>query len=232
LATIAAFLTAFYMFRLYYMTFTGKLRAENHHTRDHVHESPPVMTVPLMILASLAAVGGFLGLPAFVGSHVMADFLAPVFSAPVVPAAGHAAAEGGHHPDVLMELALMAVSVGVALLGIFTARYFYHVRPEAAAEWAKKEGAIHTVYVTLQNKYYIDEIYDTLITLPAVAVSKTALYGFFDVRVVDGLANGLASAAMGLGGIIRTTQTGRLRDYATVMASGCLILVWLWLRYL
>jgi len=126
----------------------------------------------------------------------------------------------------------MAVSVGVALAGIFAARHFYLVRPEAAEEWAKKEGLVHTAYVTIQNKYYMDEIYDFLITNPIVAVSRSVLHRFFDVKVVDGLVNGAASFTLGAGGVAREGQTGRLRDYATVMAASALALVWVWIMYL
>ncbi|MDH4182943.1 MAG: NADH-quinone oxidoreductase subunit L [Nitrospinota bacterium] len=228
LATIAAFVTAFYMFRLYYMTFSGQLRAQDHHVRDHVHESPFVMTVPLMILAFLATVGGFLGLPSALAPHVLADFLAPVLNP--AAAGGHGAAAEGHHLSWQMEAGFMAFSVAVAALGIFTARYFYEVRPEAAEDLAKKEGPIHTVYVTIQNKYYVDEIYDFIFTNPIVAFSRRALWKFFDVKIVDGTVNGVADFIMDLGGLIRGTQTGLVRNYATVMALGCLILVWAWIK--
>ena len=231
LATVAAFVTAFYMFRLYYMTFTGELRAVDHHVRDHVHESPFVMTIPLMILAFLATVGGFLGLPSALAPHVLADFLAPALN-PAAGGHGGADMEGGHHLSWQMEAGFMTFSVAVAALGIFTARYFYKVRPEAAAELAKKEGFIHTVYVTVRNKYYVDEIYDYIFTSPIVAFSRKALWKFFDVKIVDGAVNGTANWAMGLGGMFRRTQTGLVRNYATVMAAGCLVLVWAWIMFL
>jgi len=233
LATIAAFVTAFYMFRLYYMTFTGELRAEDHHVRDHVHESPFVMTIPLMILAFLATVGGFLGLPTALVHlpHVLSDFLAPVLN-PVAAGAHGEVAEGGHHVSWQMELGFMAFSVAVATLGIFTARYFYKVKPEAAEELARKEGLVHTIYVTVQNKYYVDEIYDYLFTNPIVVFSRKALWKFFDVKIVDGTVNGVANWTMGISGVFRQTETGRVRNYATVMAAGCLVLIWAWIMYL
>ncbi|MDH5638406.1 MAG: NADH-quinone oxidoreductase subunit L [Nitrospinota bacterium] len=233
LATIAAFVTAFYMFRLYYMTFSGELRAEDHHVRDHVHESPFVMTIPLMILAFLATVGGFLGLPTALVHlpHLLSDFLSPVLN-PAAAGAHGEAAESGHHVSWQMEFGFMAFSVAVATLGIFTARYFYKVKPEAAAELAQKEGFIHTIYVTVQNKYYVDEIYDYIFTNPIVVFSRKALWKFFDVKIVDGTVNGVANWTMGLGGLIRRTQTGLVRNYATVMAAGCLVLIWTWIIFL
>lgn len=222
LATIAAAVTAFYMFRLYYMTFTGQLRVEDHHVRDHVHESPNVMTTPLVILAGLAAVGGFLGLPMIEGGHALKNFLDPVFAQP-----GHGG--GGHDVSVSMELSLMGVSVGMGVLGILTARYFYHVKPEAAVELLKKGGPLKAVYTLMQNKYYVDEIYDALFVRPIISVSEKGLWRFFDVKVVDGLVNFAATFFMGLGAMFRTAHTGLARNYAYAMVFGGVFLAGFWL---
>ncbi len=220
LATIAAAVTAFYMFRLYYMTFTGDLRSQDHHVREHVHESPPVMTVPLIILAGLATVGGFLGLPAFIGPHALNEFLHPVF-------ATHGANE---HPHISLglELGLMAFSVAVAVAGIYTARLFYHVRPEAAEELAKREGFIKTVYTTIQNKYYVDEIYDYLVVKPIIKISDSFLWKFFDVRIIDGSVNGIAAFFGEMSSFLRRTQTGMVRNYALIMVIGCVFIAGFW----
>jgi NADH-quinone oxidoreductase subunit L len=221
MATVAAGLTAFYMFRLYYMTFTGQLRAQDHHVRDHVHESPQVMTTPLAILAFLAAIGGFFGLPMIEGGHALKNFLEPVFSAP-----GHSG--GGHDVSVEMELILMGVSVGMGVIGILTARYFYNVKPEAA-DGLLKIGPLKSLYTILQNKYYVDEIYDALIVRPIIAVSDKGLWRFFDAKVIDGLVNFAATFFMGLGAMFRTAQTGLTRSYAYAMVFGGVFLAGFWL---
>ena len=132
MATAAAFITAFYMFRLYHLTFSRELRAEDQHVRDHVHESPGVMTWPLIILAALATVGGFLGIPeVFIKhGHTLSNFLAPVFHT-------HGAPE---HPHVsaTLEIILMAFSVAVAVAGILMARHFYLNNPEAGGRVGQK----------------------------------------------------------------------------------------------
>ncbi|MBI5815833.1 MAG: NADH-quinone oxidoreductase subunit L [Nitrospinae bacterium] len=221
LATIAAGVTAFYMFRLYFMTFTGELRAHDHHVRDHVHESPSVMTMPLMILAGLAAVGGFVGLPIIEGGHALREFLAPVFHVHGAPEHPHA--------DLGMELGLMGVSVAMAVIGIFTARYFYFTNPAAAKELAEKEGVTKTIYTLMQNKYYVDEIYDALFVKPIVAFSDKALWKIFDVKIVDGFVNAMADLFMGLGAAFRTMHTGLTRNYALAMVFGGVFLVGFWL---
>jgi NADH-quinone oxidoreductase subunit L len=221
MATIAAGLTAFYMFRLYYMTFTGQLRAQDHHVRDHVHESPQVMTTPLAILAFLAAIGGFLGLPMIEGGHALKNFLEPVFAAP-----GHSG--GGHDVSVEMELMLMGVSVGMGVMGILIARYFYNVKPEAATELLKI-GPLKSLYTLMQDKYYVDEIYDALIVRPIIAVSDKGLWRFFDAKVIDGLVNFAATFFMGLGAMFRTAQTGLTRSYAYAMVFGGVFLAGFWL---
>lgn len=221
MATVAAGLTAFYMFRLYYMTFTGQLRAQDHHVRDHVHESPEVMTTPLAILAFLAAIGGFLGLPMIEGGHALKNFLEPVFAAP-----GHSG--GGHDVSVGLELVLMGVSVSMGVIGILTARYFYSVKPEAAGALLKI-GPLKSLYTLMQNKYYVDEIYDAMIVRPIIAVSDKGLWRFFDAKVVDGLVNFAATFFMGLGAMFRTAQTGLTRNYAYAMVFGGVFLAGFWL---
>ncbi|VAX15582.1 NADH-ubiquinone oxidoreductase chain L [hydrothermal vent metagenome] len=224
LATVAAAVTAFYMFRLYHMTFSGELRAEDKHVRDHVHESPNVMTVPLIILAFGAAFAGFLGLPIIEGGHALSNFLGPVFHTPGAPEHPHA--------SLSLELVLMGFSVAVAVLGILVARHFYYVRPEAAAEMAAKGGFIKTVYTTLQNKYYIDEIYDAIIVKPAVNFSRSFLWKIFDVKIVDGFVNAIASFVTDLSSLLRKSQTGMVRNYALAMTLGGVFFVGLWILVL
>ncbi|VAX19303.1 NADH-ubiquinone oxidoreductase chain L [hydrothermal vent metagenome] len=220
LAIMAAALTAFYMFRLYYMTFSGELRAEDKHVRDHVHESPYVMTVPLAVLAFLAVIGGFFGFPIIKGAHALNNFMAPMFN--TVGAPEHP------HPSLMVELVLMGLSVGVAVAGILTARYFYQTKPEAAEAMAKKEGLINKIYVTMKNKYYIDELYDALFVNPAVRISRNFLWKIFDVKIIDGFVNALACMVKEIGSTARLTQTGLIRNYALAMVAGCVFLVGFW----
>ncbi|MBI4666807.1 MAG: NADH-quinone oxidoreductase subunit L [Nitrospinae bacterium] len=226
LATMAAGVTAFYMFRLYFITFTGDLRAEDHHVRDHVHESPKSMTSPLVILAFLAFTGGFLGLPIIEGGHTLKNFLEPVFAQGHVPGMEHP------HAGLGLELGLMLVSVGMGVAGIFVARHFYSVKPEAAEALAKREGLTRSVYTLLQNKYYVDEIYDAAIVKPIVGFSHTALWKFFDVKIIDGLVNSTAGFFMGAGAAIRMAHTGLVRNYAFVMVAGAVFLLGFWLAAL
>lgn len=221
MATIAACLTAFYMFRLYYMTFAGELRSEDEHVRSHVHESPKIMTIPLVVLAGLAFVGGFLGFPIIEGGHALNNFLHPMFDLPNAPE--------HHHVSLGLELGLMGVSVGMALFGILLARYYYYVKPSAAKELVESEGMLKSIYTLLKNKYYIDEIYDALIVKPIIAFSDKFLWKFFDVKIIDGAVNGVAAFVGALGYVLRTTQTGYTRRYALAMATGCALLICFWL---
>lgn len=219
LATVAAGVTAFYMFRLYYMTFAGELRAEDHHVREHVHESPNSMTVPLMILAALAAVGGFLGLPMIEGGHALNNFLHPVFDVAEAPEHPHA--------SIGLELFLMALSVGVAVLGILLARHFYYTKPEAADAMLENSG-LAKIYTVIKNKYYVDEIYDAVIVRPIVRFSDAVLWKILDVRGIDGFVNAVAEFFMQFGSAFRRTQTGLVRDYALAMVLGGVFLAGFW----
>jgi NADH-quinone oxidoreductase subunit L len=220
LATTAAAVTSFYMFRLYYLTFSGVLRSTDQHVRDHVHESPPVMTAPLAILAGLAILGGLLGLPIIKDAHILKSFLAPVFST--------RGAIEQPHPPMQIEFLLMAVSVGVAVIGIMAARYFYYTNPESAKKLAKKEGWIKIVYRTIQNKYYVDEIYDAIFVKPIFLASRDLLWRIFDMKVIDGLVNGIANFFYKLSQTIRKTQTGFVRNYAMIMVLGVVAVISVW----
>ncbi len=221
LATIAAALTAFYMFRLYFMTFTGDLRAKDKHVRDHVHESPNVMTTPLMILAFLAAVGGFLGFPIIKGAHALNNYLHPVF-------ATHGVAEHPH-PSITLELALMVFSVSVAGLGILVAWYYYYKNPAKAKALSEQKGFIGLAYKVMQNKYYIDEIYDALIVRPSVWISDKFLWKIFDIKAIDGTVNGVGAFFKSFSSSVRLISTGMVRSYALAIVAGCVFLAGYWI---
>jgi NADH-quinone oxidoreductase subunit L len=223
IATIAAGVTAFYMFRAVFLTFHGKSRVD-HEVEHHLHESPYLMTLPLIILAFLATIGGFLGIPLIEGANVLHNFLNPVFTQFAPHAAEHA--EHAEH-SMGLELSLMGLSLGVAISGIALAYYFYIRNTAAADSMQKKYEGIHTL---VYNKYYIDELYDFLFTRPIVRVSRAFLHKVFDVQVIDGFVNGVASFFMGLSGAARRLQSGMIRGYALTMVVAFVLLIgyYLW----
>ena len=174
---VTAGLTAFYMFRLVNLTFFGKSRV-SHEVEHHIHESPRSMTVPLLILAVLSVIGGWIGWPAALGgSNRFARFLEPVVAARMEEHAETAAARA-----TSMEYLLMFASVAIALAGIWLARYLYLQRAELPERLAANWPRLHRL---LYRKYYVDEIYDAMFVNRTKDLG-TAL-GLFDAKVVDGL---------------------------------------------
>jgi NADH-quinone oxidoreductase subunit L len=204
IGTVTAGLTAFYVFRAFFLTFHGEPRS---HAAEHAHESPAVMTVPLMILAGLSLVGGWIGWPrALGGANRFETFLAPVFQAGTAEAAvpAHAAADP-------TELLFSVLAVGIGLAGIGLAYLLYVRRPQLSARLAESAAALHRL---VYNKYYVDEAYNATIVRPIVAGSTELLWKAVDVGVIDGAVNGLADTAQGLGGSLRRLQSGNIRSYA------------------
>lgn len=209
----AAFCTAFYMFRLLYLTFFGKFRgskAQEH----HVHESPKLMTVPLMVLAVLSAIGGYIGMPHALGGHnYFHDWLAPLI-------AEHGEGHGSAHAGVpTAEYVLMFASVAVALIGILIARSWY-LGKSTLVESLGKSGTRTLLY----NKYWVDQIYDTIISKPLVQASEI-FAKYVDQGTVDGAVNGLGTTISGFGGIVRRVQTGIVQNYAVMMGMGTVLLL-------
>jgi NADH-quinone oxidoreductase subunit L len=229
-----AFITAFYMFRLVFMTFHGPSNVEPH---VHPHESPKVMTLPLIILAFLALTGGLLGIPLIHGWHVLHNWLEPVLAFDLETAL-HASermlAEHGHHTsfaevlhqaqhtthNIWLEITLMFFSVGVALAGIATAWFFYIKKPELPGKLAKGQWGFDLV----QNKYYVDEIIDETIVKPLVKGSDL-LWRQADARGVDGAVNGVAWTIKLFSKIASSFQSGFVRNYALIMVVGFIFLV-------
>src|SRR5439155_10104478 len=166
MAVLGAFLTSFYMFRLTYLTFYGQSRVD-HHVAEHIHESPPVMTGPLVVLAVLSVIGGFPGVPPEEGWFH--DFLRP------------AAAGAGevHSAGLGLVVALMGAATVIALMGWGLAHYLYGIRPEAAQEWV---AVAPHAYQTLLNKYYVDELYDLLVVEPTKRLGMVC--DWFDRTVI------------------------------------------------
>ena len=230
-AVLAAGMTAFYMFRALFMTFFGQSRVDEH-VAHHVHESPKIMTVPLMVLALLSIIGGYVGVPHVLGgANQIHEFLAPVLGGGAEPATTHAGisivsqawasgGEGGSHTASL-ELLMMVVSVVIALIGIGIAYLFYVKNPALPKRLAAK---LKGLYRLVLNKYYIDELYEILF-INSLKNLGTGLWKGFDDFVIDGTINGIAYLIGSLSGAMRKIQTGLVQNYAFSMIIGGIVLV-------
>ncbi len=178
---LVAGMTAFYMFRMMFLTFHGKERYDRH-SGHAPHESPRIMTVPLMVLAAGSVVAGYVGLPPWLGPNVFEHFLEPVLATAWQP-------EAGAHHSHLEEILLAAVSVAVAGCGVFLAYHFFLARPEKAGQLRER---FHGLYRVVYNKFYVDEAYDALFVNRCKGLGTWL--STFDLKVVDGLVNGSAAA--------------------------------------
>jgi len=216
LGVFGAAMTAFYMFRLVTLTFEGKRRF-NH--QIHPHEAPKTMTVPLIVLAVLSIIGGFVGIPHWSGIERWLD---PIFS-PAQYKLMYAEYSGG-----IMEYLSMTISVGIAAAGIYAARWIYLRRAEIAESLTKRYPRI---YRTLFNKYYVDEVYDAVIVEPAMKSSEEILWKVVDVALIDGVVNGSAKIVGAIAQSLRKIQTGVAQFYAVVFIGGILfVITWLLLK--
>jgi NADH-quinone oxidoreductase subunit L len=219
---ITAGMTSFYMFRLWFKTFFGEERFEEHHAEQHahdpgqahhghgVHESPLVMTLPLLILALLSIIGGWVGVPAALGGHdEIGAFLDPVFAVNNVQVT-----EVVSHGT---ELGLAAISVLVALLGFFIAYVLYYKKPGTAASYARQFPAL---YRLVENKFYVDVIYQAVLVTPLLIFTRIFLGLIVDSGVVNGSAATAGASARGLGALARRIQSGNIRSYAGWLALG------------
>ncbi len=212
-----AMLTAFYMFRVYTLVFKGKFRGTAE-AEAHLHESPSAMTIPLIVLAVLATVGGLLDIPeVFVkDSHWLERFLSPVFEG---SAAIQARLAGQSLPDAVthqhQELLLMAISVIAALAGIAYALSRYIIRPQEAEP--KGLGKFFA------NKWYVDEFYDAVIVRPLNAIGKF-FNRFIERSVIDGIVNGVGRLVQYGSRQIRLLQSGQVGGYILLMVVGILVL--------
>jgi NADH-quinone oxidoreductase subunit L len=249
-AALTAFITAVYMTRLMVMTFWGTPRFEGGHDSHSAghggghghkpHESPAVMWVPLAVLAVLSVVGGYVGVPpalsSLVGIHSenrFEHFLEPaigkatVTTAPSASVAGHesttvvnetpgseapeSAAHSGH--DVSGERLFTGISVVIALLGLGLGWVMFTRDP------------LRKMPTLLENKYYVDEVYDAAVITPIENVSRGFLWKIIDVRIIDGVVNGVASTFSELAQFLRLSQTGSTRGYAAAILVGAIALL-------
>ncbi len=240
-AAVGAFLTSFYMFRLTYVTFYGQSRVDPK-VEHHIHESPRVMTVPLMILAGLSVLGGFLGVPPEHGwFHGFLESVATPVGAVT------------HEVDMGTLIGLMAGAIGIALGGWGLAHYLYAIKPGTADAWSERFAG---AYRTLLNKYYVDELYDAVIVEPCKRLGR--LWDWIDQHVIDRFIRGIDRGAdVSAAGVTwtekhviyaglnvigyanhlaawswRKLQTGLVNHYAAVIVIGLFlithfILVWL-----
>jgi NADH-quinone oxidoreductase subunit L len=209
IGVFTAFLTAFYMFRMLFLTFFGTYRG-THHAEEKIHESPKSMTIPLIVLAILSAVGGFIGIPEVLGGHHwLSQWLSPVIM---------------HHPeagDHSTEFMLMGITiVGVLIsIGIAYARYVKQNHVPVAAE-AKRPMLASISY----HKFYIDELYDAIIRKPLDALS-TFFYKIVDTKIVDGIVNGLGLGTSEASKGLRLLQSGNVGFYIFMMVVGIISLL-------
>ena len=210
---LTAGLTAFYMFRMIYLTFHGESRVDSH-TAEHVHESPFSMTIPLMILAALAVTGGFFGVPHVF--HVIPNGMENYFQ-------GFFAEIPSGHGTVSTEWTLMAFSVAFALLAWFFASRLYHSGFDLASGLRSKWESLYQLSL---NKWYVDELYNTLIIQPGRLFSTHVLWRLFDQNVIDRAVNTTADVARMVGNSIRPLQNGLTQNYALIFTLGTFLILW------
>jgi len=204
---ITAMITAFYMTRMFILTFLGKPRWDE---GVHPHESPYTMTIPLIVLAALSVVGGLVNTPFRLG---LEHFLEPAFEA----------VELARAPEGALLWTLAAVSVLAGLVGILIAVALY-LGPEERRE--RLLGRIRRPWFAMENAYWVDQMYGKTIVLPGKKISNWAAFRF-DTGLVDGIVNGVGVLVQRLSAALRPLQTGLVRNYALVLAAGVVgLVVW------
>jgi NADH-quinone oxidoreductase subunit L len=258
LGVVTAFITAFYMFRLWFMTFFGEYRGEAetehrgtgsthdaHGTRGHggIHESPKVMVIPLVILAVLSVVGGYVGVPGSLGGNNQFDkFLGPVFHGTAPADAQHNAVGEKGAPEqktegpepkteVSTELIFTSISVAAALLGFGLAWLLYYKRIDLPQKIADSLGSF---YQTVVHKYYIDELYAVLFVKPLIDGSTRILWQDVDRKIIDAAVNDAGDGARHVSDEVRHMQSGNIRSYAGWISAGAGVviafMIWMWTR--
>jgi NADH-quinone oxidoreductase subunit L len=210
---LTAAMTTFYMFRLYFLTFKGTFRG-THEQEHHLHESPKSMTIPLIVLAVLSIVGGFVGIPEILGGkHFLEEFLKPVFA--------DSSSRLIHHLPEMTEYTLMAVAVAVMGCSLYYAYKVYIVNNTLPA---KEEEELKPLHKLVYNKYWVDEIYESLITKPLNLLSE-AFHKLVDNQIVDGIVNGVGTTVNWLSGTIRLVQTGNTGFYIFIMVISIVLIL-------
>lgn len=210
LVLASSVLTAFYMLRMYFVTFYGGFRG-THDQEHHLHESPAIMTIPLWILAVLSAIGGLLNLPEIMGAHPwLAHWLGHIEGlAPTHALLSHAT-----------EWGLMALTTALVLGAMYFCYNKYVVRGSVPVADSQEKGFAKLA----SHKFYIDELYDTVFVKP-LGFASTAFYSFFDRQLIDGFVNGLGSVSKNVGQLFRLLQNGNVEFYFFGMVLGMLALI-------
>ncbi len=216
IGALAALCTAFYMFRLVYLTFFGKFRG-THEQEHHLHESPKTMTVPLIILGCLSVIGGWIGIPKILSDGAIPNFFHD-FLGPAASKYGHV--EIGHYSHAT-EFSLMGLSVIIALIGWFFARFLFRDLKKDLPDPAKYAG----VQKLLWNKYWVDEIYDTILVRPLKYLSTNIFLNISDKKIIDGAADGSALGWRRVSSLFSNLQTGNIQVYGFYMIVGIAIAV-------
>ncbi len=212
LGVIGSMLTAFYMFRLYFLTFHGKFRG-THDQEHHLHESPKTMTVPLVILAILAAAGGFLGIPNG-EQHLLYKFLEPAY--------GYASTWMDRPKAFSMDEArLMIIAVLSACAAIYVAWFVYKKKNMIPIQ---NEIDMPKYQRVIYHKYYVDEFYNAIVRKPMDWISDKG-YKYFENKVVDGFVNGVGTVVKWSGGILRYAQSGNIGFYMFAMTIAIIIML-------
>lgn len=211
---VGSLMTAFYMFRLYYLTFHGSFRGTEHQ-KHHLHESPASMTIPLIILAVLSVFGGFFGLPELIGAkHFLKEFLEPVFSASGLRM--HL-----RHLSHATEYALIGMAVSAVLVTI----YFAYVNFVRKGSVPPADGTVTNAFQkTVYNKYYIDELYEFLFRKPTDWLS-VQLYKFIELKIIDRAINYSGDAVTWLSARARLAQDGSIGFYVFAMVIGLIVIL-------
>jgi NADH-quinone oxidoreductase subunit L len=250
---ITAGLTSFYMFRLWFLTFFGEYRGgdvaahghtpvatghaahshahehagqEAHAHHGHIHESPAIMLVPLVILAILSLVGGWIGIPEVMGGgNHFEHFLAPSLESHAVAESTPATAP--NEPFGSSELAMSLAATGAALIGFLLAWWMYSRRPELHVRIRERFRAS---YNALEHKYWVDEGYNAVFVRPLIALSRVVFWRGVDVGIIDGFLNGSARETRAVSNGVRRMQSGNIRSYAGWVAAGaaCVLAYMLW----
>jgi NADH-quinone oxidoreductase subunit L len=215
-AAITAVMTSFYMFRLVFLVFHREPSASA--TPLHLpHEAPPLMWVPLVILAGLSVVAGFIGIPIIEGAHLLRAYLEPVFTRYPLPSEvlGHTM----HRPG--LEVVMLLISLALAIGGILLALYMYLIDTTLPERLSAR---FHWAYGVLTDKFYIDEIYDRLVVVPVTRVSAW-LWAEVDVGIVDGTVNQAGAFVRQDSAWLSRMQSGFVRNYALSIFLGAVVVI-------
>jgi len=221
LGLAGAFFTPFYTFRLIFLTFHGKNRGVHHsegahghgshHGEHHFHESPKIMTIPLMLLAIGAVAAGWVGIPPILGGGAhFTEFLKPVVGHPEF------------HASHAEEWGVMALSTTIALIGLALSAFFYLKRQDLPEKISKQFSGLYKV---LYNKYYVDEFYNFILIRPTLWIARKVLVGVTDAKMIEGVVNGVPGFIGKVSQQLRRVQSGLAQHYAMFMAAGAVFII-------